>query len=53
MKLTPILLTLFLIGLISEAAPGQSIGANLAGVVTDQTGARLQDATVIVTRARR
>jgi hypothetical protein len=52
MKFIPILLTPFLIGLISESAPGQSIGANLAGVVTDQTGARLQDATVIVTHTQ-
>jgi hypothetical protein len=28
---------------------GQSIGANLAGIVTDQTGARLQDAVVTIT----
>ena len=31
------------------AASGQSIGANVAGVVTDDTGARLQDATVTIT----
>src|SRR5262245_28524920 len=28
---------------------GQSIGANVAGTVTDETGARLQDATVTIT----
>jgi hypothetical protein len=49
MKLKTILLILFMIGLTSDAALAQSIGASLAGIVTDQTGARLQDATVIVT----
>src|SRR6185503_2559191 len=52
MKLTTMLLIPFLIGVFSVAALGQSIGANLAGVVTDQTGARLQDATVTVTHTQ-
>ena len=35
--------------LCSAPAFGQSIGANLAGVVTDETGARLQDTAVTIT----
>jgi hypothetical protein len=35
--------------LVGGPAFGQSIGANLAGVVTDETGARLQEVTVTIT----
>lgn len=48
MKLTTILLASVL---FCGPAFGQSIGANLAGVVTDETGARLQDTTVTITHA--
>ena len=46
MKLTTVLVASTL---CCGPAFGQSIGANLAGVVTDETGARLQDATVTIT----
>lgn len=46
MKLTIILAVS---ALLCGPAFGQSIGASLAGVVTDDTGARLQDATVTIT----
>ena len=52
MKLRTISLILFSIVLIPGAALGQSIGASLAGVVSDQTGARLKDATVTITHAQ-
>jgi len=51
MKFTTILLILFLM-VTCDAAFGQSIGANLGGVVTDETGARLQDVTVTITHAQ-
>jgi Carboxypeptidase regulatory-like domain len=45
--------TAVLLGSVVFCGPafGQSIGANLAGVVTDETGARLQDATVTISHA--
>src|SRR5262245_6399240 len=46
MKLTTTVLATVLLG---TSAFGQSIGANLAGVVTDETGALVQDVTVTIT----
>jgi len=46
--MTPITVLLAAVFLASPAS-GQSIGANVAGVVTDQTGARLRDAAVTIT----
>jgi hypothetical protein len=46
MKLTTVLVASTL---CCGPAFGQSIGANLAGVVTDETGARLQDTAVTIT----
>ena len=46
MKLTE---TLFASVLFCAPVFGQSIGANLAGIVADETGARIQDVTVTIT----
>ena len=43
MKVTALLVVSVL---VCGPAFGQSIGANLAGVVTDETGAQLQDTTI-------
>jgi hypothetical protein len=47
------LTALLVVSTLGCAGPafGQSIGANLAGVVTDETGARLQDTVVTITHA--
>jgi hypothetical protein len=43
-------ITVLLVAVLSAGlASGQSIGANAGGVVTDETGARVQDATVTIT----
>jgi hypothetical protein len=52
MTLRRTIVTMLLFGLMGRAAFGQSIGASLAGVVTDQTGARLQDAIVTITHSQ-
>lgn len=46
-KLTTVVLTSIV--LVGTEARSQSIGANLGGVVTDESGARLQGATVTIT----
>jgi hypothetical protein len=50
MKLTTTLLASVL---FCAPAFGQSIGANLAGIITDETGARLQDVTVTITHVQK
>ena len=46
--MTPI--TILLVAVLSVGrCPAQSIGANVSGIVTDETGARIPDATVTIT----